>query len=966
MHTFSTQGKQLFSIMHYNIQGLSRISKVDELNVFFESFSKKPEILCLSEHWLNTNTIHILNQVVGYKVVNCFYRKEMQRGGVCILAMENIEVRPLPDIDKFCREYYFECCGVALNLYKPAIVICLYRSTYFDKLGLDSFFQSLDSLLQYVNGHYSKYLLFLAGDFNINLLEKKGYVNYFVNMLDSYNINIPNHTIPTRVVSCSRSCIDNIYTNLLLDTCKIDIFDNDLSDHTFQILKFENCFNKIPCQIFSHRDFSRSNISHFVTSIDNENWESLWSQNCSNVNILYSIFLSIFKSHFNSCFPVKTIKVNNNVNKIKGWVTPGIIISSKRKRELHLLSKKSNNKNFLNYVKNYKKVFRQCVRKAKLQYNSNLIISATNKTKMAWKVIKSETSSHKKSCQINLLVEKGIPLTRPSKIADTLNKHFLYTTRCLNLSANYTTSDSFLKRINKPVTTLPIFPPVTAKEIESLAKELKSTKSCGWDDIPTFLVKACAKSISQPLAHIINVSFKTGVFPHLLKFSCVTPLFKKGDTSSADNYRPIAILPAFSKLIERAIFNRLQCFLLNSNVIYSKQFGFQKNKSTTHATFELTRHIFEAFDQRQFSAGVFCDLTKAFDCVDHHLLLRKLAFYGLKENAFQLLHSYVINRFQCTVLSNYRSKFQQVVSGVPQGSILGPLLFLLYINDLGSNVRNSNLILYADDTTAILKSSSGEKLKQMLYEAMDDMDSWFLSNGLMLNKEKTVIINFHPNYSKSNRAQAVYAQSLSNLSTSVKFLGVTVDESLTWSDHITQLQCRLNKAFYLLLVLSHSIDLSTLKAVYYAYVYSHLTYGVVLWGNSSDSLKIFRIQKRIVRIMAGANIRSSCRNIFKTFEILPLPCIFILNTIMFVKVNMSFFHSTTKNHSYGTRNKHLLQTPAHKSASFERSVLYMGSKLFNKLPLQIKNISKLPKFKLELKNYLKNKNFYSVNEFLND
>jgi hypothetical protein len=310
------------------------------------------------------------------------------------------------------------------------------------------------------------------------------------------------------------------------------------------------------------------------------------------------------------------------------------------------------------------------------------------------------------------------------------------------------------------------------------------------------------------------------------------------------------------------------------------------------------------------------------------------------------------------------STFKPKIDGVPQGSILGPLLFLVYINDLAHVVSDAGLFMYADDTTLVIKDKNKISAASKLENAIRCIKKWFSINGLTLNSEKTYMVNFHSNYSRNQRADSTYLNQFGTVVDGVRFLGLNVDSRLTWRTHVHLLESKLNKAFYLMLMISQSVDFATLRMIYFAYVYSNINYGVIFWGASNNSLPIFYLQKKIVRLMVRVGRRESCRQIFKDLKLLPLPCIYIFRTILYLHNKIGNHDTVGKLHTYNTRGRDVLSYPLHRTTAFERTPDYMGIRLYNKLHPDIKSSSTLTQFKKSLFDFLVEKSFYSVEEFL--
>ena len=248
--------------------------------------------------------------------------------------------------------------------------------------------------------------------------------------------------------------------------------------------------------------------------------------------------------------------------------------------------------------------------------------------------------------------------------------------------------------------------PVSTDEVYRAINNLNCNKSCGYDDISPRPIKAVADILCIPLTTIFNMSFENGTFPSLMKIAKVVPIFKKGDKQMVSNYRPVSLLPLFSKLLEKLFSVRLLDYIKKNDILYRGQYGFREKCSTQDAITDLVENITRAIDNNEFTIGIFIDLSKAFDTIDHQLLLRKLKYYGVRGIVNKWIKCYLSNRFQFVTNNNVNSSKEKIVCGVPQGSILGPILFLIYINDLYKVSTVMRFIIFADDTNMLLSGKN--------------------------------------------------------------------------------------------------------------------------------------------------------------------------------------------------------------------------------------------------------------------
>ena len=314
----------------------------------------------------------------------------------------------------------------------------------------------------------------------------------------------------------------------------------------------------------------------------------------------------------------------------------------------------------------------------------------------------------------------------------------------------YSAGVGFEKYLHNPNENSFFFRPTNKDEILLTINKLESGKSSGPNSIPSTILELIKYEIASPLAEIANLSFETGIYMNKLKMSHVLPIYKDtGNLLDCSNYRPISLLSNLNKIFEKIVHSRLYDFLERCNIIYMNQFGFRKKHSTIHALLSMTEDIRNAIDNDFLVCGVFIDLKKAFDTVDHNILLEKLNYYGVRGVTNNWFRSYLTNRYQKVTINGHKSKNALMRFGVPQGSVLGPLLFLLYINDLHYAIKNSTTRHFADDTNLIIKNKSAKVLTRDLNVDLAQLSKWLRANKISLNTKKTELIIFRSNKKKS-------------------------------------------------------------------------------------------------------------------------------------------------------------------------------------------------------------------------
>ena len=477
--------------------------------------------------------------------------------------------------------------------------------------------------------------------------------------------------------------------------------------------------------------------------------------------------------------------------------------------------------------------------------------------------------------------------------------------------------------------------------------------------------------IRKPLHDIFKKSINTGVFPNELKIAKVTPIFKTDDQSLVSNYRPISVLPVFSKILERIMYNRVFTYLNNNKLLYEKQFGFQNNTSTDHAILDLVNNISKSFEQGKFTLGIFIDLSKAFDTVDHNILLKKLNKYGIKGSTYDWFLSYLSNRKQCVSINKVtNSPYLKITCGVPQGSILGPLLFLLYVNDFPKASPILSPIMFADDTNLFYSSPSINVLYNTVNRELHKVHEWFQVNKLSLNLKKTKYSLFHSSHQRKKIPEILPTLQIASNNierdTVTKFLGVLIDENLSWKPHINVVNSKVSKNIGLLYKARLFLNIYNLKQLYFSFVHSYLNYANIAWASTHKSklITLYRRQKHASRLIHFKDKFTHAQPLLKSMNALNIFQINIYQYIIFMykcKHNLlprlyqnSFQLSTNK---YDTRSTGNFLKPSTKTKLCQFAVPYRGPHLWNSIiskELSITSSLTIETFKSKLKQYILN------------
>ena len=834
-------------------------------------------------------------------------------------------------------------------------IFCTYRAP---AGNLEYFIEQLDCLFDF----YLKSEIILCGDFNIDFSVNNHKKTQLENFLYSFNL-IGTVYFPTRITSTTSSTIDNFFIGKHINY-SISPYINGLSDHDGQLFILGDSMkrNKLKRYLYK-RDINDMTIANFQYNLTMEGWNEIFEE--TDVNQMYNKFLNTYLRIFNFCFPLK-MKYNNK-KVANNWITKGILTSCKRKKELYLIYRSTNNARFSSYYKKYCSILSKVIIKAKTKYNNELIMNSNNKMRSLWNIVNKEKGNTKKKFAPTLIKDNNSIISSQKMIANLFNDHFTINPNSNNLN-KLCIHNSYLhlkKHNPKPIPNI-MWQYASTSEIEKIIRSLKQSNSSGYDGISSRILKLSLPFIISPITYIFNTALKLGVFPDRLKYAMVKPIFKKDDPQSILNYRPISLLTAFSKVLEKLIYERIVKHLTRNNLLISNQYGFRANHSTEQAIFTLLHSVLESMNKKQMVGGVFCDLQKAFDTVNHTILLKKIQFYGINGSINKIIQSYLTNRQQMVTLNGNFSTWKTVNCGVPQGSVLGPLLFLIYINDLPSGIdkMNSTVILYADDTSIILSESSPTAFNIHYNNIFSQINTWFRNNLLHLNLNKTQFMEFKTKSKLKVTENLDPTSNIHNPVVTTRFLGLIIDDTLTWQPYIESLLKRISKAIFVIRYLKHSLETETLKIVYFAYVHSLIRYGIIFWGNSSGAPRVFIMQKKILRIICNLKPRDTCRELFPQMQIMTFYSLYIYSLILFVINNGDLFQTNSVLHEYDTRIKDNLHFSELQMTKVKKGPYNSCIKAYNYL---LNNITVLSPnsntFKNDLKEFFIAHPFYSVEEY---
>ena len=721
---------------------------------------------------------------------------------------------------------------------------------------------------------------YLVGDFNIDLHDiNSTLVQRYEDILYSKGFYPLISTATHEKPGCKASCIDHIVTNDVESIIATGTIKDRISHHSpiFQIFNKNLTCTKNDLKFKQHYDYCQSNVEKFVETLGNE----LDKNEIEN----FSKFHEIYRECIDRTCKLEIPKSSKRTVQNNPWITPGLVFSIDSQHLLYedwvkarkvkcKLGEVDNRRGTCQCLtcnlkrcrhkkySDYRRVLKKTKKNAKTKYYTGKFREANGNSKKTWDLINHIRGKRKRQIKPSFTIN-NTKVTNRRIIANEFNKYFVSLASNLNEAYNeigeisVNKLPSFYDYLPSSNTSTIYMRDCTPEEVNKIISELKNGKS---SDIPIHIVKKSAGIISPLLSVLYNECMRDGIFPDDMKTGRISPIYKKDNEELLENYRPVSTLAVFGKIFEKIIYSRLYSFLQSQNILYENQYGFRKDHSTSHALNFSVNYIESCLKKKQHVLGIFVDLSKAFDTIPHQELLSKLDNYGIRGNANKLIASYLSNRFQYVSVLGHDSEKLPVIYGVPQGSCLGPLLFILYINDICRVTDSGKFLLFADDTNIFVADQCEKRLYDKANKILNLVHMYMKCNLLHINIKKCCYIHFKPfrNKVESNKNNGEeHTLLLNNVVIKrvkeAKFLGVIIDEGLKWDAHTRFLNCKLKCEIGKLCRIRTVVPKEYHKELYHTLFESHLGFGISVWGGiSTNKLKpLFTTQKKCIRIMFG-------------------------------------------------------------------------------------------------------------------
>ena len=950
------QQKNESLILHINCRSL--VNKREELEHIIQQL--KPNIICLTETWFDGSVSPRDYVPEGYNIIRhdrteMFKTKYAKKngGGVAIIYKDHIKIQKISLLTDPVEEILWIRVKTKYNF----LLGVLYRPEYTDMLKENGEESLLETNVRTATEIARNVIL--LGDFNINYGNKSAHLTQKLEDLCSTNGLSQQIASPTRIDSCTgkQSIIDHIWINKEFVPIKSAGTCLGLSDHLATYIKINTQMARQEKTV-TYRNFKEYNKDDFCTALQQAIEESEIKQSITvekSVHKAMKILVNTINKTLDNFAPIQERKIISRFNPIP-WYNS----------ELKNLLQQKNNllKDFYQYglevLKNpIKKLNNKIVhlkRKLKSSYLTKKLTEAKNNPKEYWKIINSVIG-----------METNTEHIEPDMItqdrADNYNHYFANVGQEILKELNLNISPTELKGCEGFA-----FQYETIESVCKLIDDLKPDVATGRDGISSKIIKDSKIIIAPVLTKIINLGYSTHTFPNSMKEAAIRPIYKKEDSNIISNYRPISILPCLSKIFERSASNQLIRYLENQNLLSPCQHAYRKMHGTKTCLFQVINYVQELLDNKELVAIVSLDLSKAFDAINHEMLLDKLAKLGLSESALYWIKSYLSERKQCTKFSTLTSKDEKVTSGVPQGSILGPLLFICFSNDLYEAIEDKcKAFSYADDSQLILQSKNQKELKRKIEEIIKLSHNWYTRNCMKANQGKTeiLIINTKNINTKCLKIKVIEKGKVKMLtpSKSIKILGVIIDENLNWKKQISYVKKHATNTIRKLHRINHLLPVDVRIQLYNSLVVPHFDYCDIIWaGCGVESARKLQVSQNFaVRSLTGAKKRESASESFEKLKFLNLKQRRLIHEVVFAHKSLLHHHpndicdmytrqcptSNTRSSTTATLN-----LPPHNTHKYETSPFYRTITSWNNIPPHITTNTTTKAFKNEYQRYM--------------